>query len=177
MKKVLLMISIIFFLSQSYVQSCEKEGLNKLTDLNIFGYEMRTCKKGKWNGATQVFSQDGKLVIEGNYKDDHMDGIFKEYYEDGKLAAETNYINDKPSGFFKRYDKDGNRILEGKYTNGKLDKWSEYYKNGVIKSEMIFKDGKSFAKKIFDEQGKLIAELNQQKILEEARKRGKDIKN
>ena len=176
MRKILLIVLTLFFVHHNHVEACDKEGVNKLTDPNWLGYEMRTCKDGKWNGIAQVFFNDGKINIEGNYREDHLNGIFKTYYENGKLASEGNYVNDKPDGLSKNYDKEGNLILETIYIDGKIDKMKEYFKNSVVKSEYIFKDGKPLIKKEYDVKGNLIAELNKQQMLEERNNRIKNSK-
>ena len=45
--------------------------------------------------------------MEGNYKDDKREGLFKEYYENGDLKSKGNYKDDKGEGLFKRYYENG----------------------------------------------------------------------
>jgi antitoxin component YwqK of YwqJK toxin-antitoxin module len=44
-------------------------------------------KKGKLNGISREYNEDGSLKNEINYDDDHIDGVSKEYAADGSLYA------------------------------------------------------------------------------------------
>lgn len=47
------------------------------------------------------------LVLEKNYKDGKLDGIYKQYFDDGSLEIEGQYKEDKPAGIFYYYRQDG----------------------------------------------------------------------
>lgn len=110
----------------------------------------RQYRDGKRDGYSRIFYENGQMQFEGIYKagkylsgvefDDNgqpLKGTVKEYYPGGKLWSETNYAGGKPDGI--------NKV---------------YYENGVVKSEVKYKQGGLLVEKEFDQNGKMISEKN-----------------
>jgi antitoxin component YwqK of YwqJK toxin-antitoxin module len=77
-------------------------------------------------------------------------GVWKYFYENGKVKLEGEYKNGVEHGYFKEYTEDGNLVLTSKYIDGvlqedvselvKLDIKREYYSNGNVKIVASYKD-------------------------------------
>lgn len=86
-------------------------------------------------------------------RDGLKQGIWKEFYPTGTVKKETNYLNDKIDGYVKEYSITDNLIKSSKYINGveqtdvpelaKPEFKTELYKNGVVKREGAFINGKA----------------------------------
>ncbi len=73
------------------------------------------------------------------------------FYENGRIRLEGNYRDDKKNGYFKQYDRDGNLIIVEKYLDDllqenvaelvELDVRTDYYPSGKIKTVASYKDG------------------------------------
>jgi antitoxin component YwqK of YwqJK toxin-antitoxin module len=48
---------------------------------------------GKREGVQKYYHPNGKIMIEGDWKDGKENGVIKEYFEDGSLKAEKNYAD------------------------------------------------------------------------------------
>jgi antitoxin component YwqK of YwqJK toxin-antitoxin module len=80
-------------------------------------------------------------------------GSWKEFYPNLAIKKEMNYWNDKLDGYMKEYTQSGNLKKAAKYVNGveqvdapefqKPDLKTEYYKNGIVKSEGSYINGKA----------------------------------
>lgn len=110
----------------------------------------RQYKDGKRDGYSRIFYENGKIQFEGIYKagkyisgleydkdGQPLKGAVKEYYPGGKIWSETNYTDGKPDGMEKIY-----------------------YENGIVRSEVKYKQGALLVEKEFDQDGKLISEKN-----------------
>ncbi len=84
-------------------------------------------------GQAFYFFYNGRVYQEINYKDGTKHGIAKEYTEDGVLIEiiDYKYNNIARHESFNRYDKDGKK-------NGT---WKEFYLDGTLKIESIYKNG------------------------------------
>ena len=107
------------------------------------------------------------------YVDDKREGLSYYYYPNGLLYQVINYRNNKKHGTAKEYDKDGhvtsileffndylvdkqniNRVVDGK----KEGIWREYYDNGVVKSESVYRnDELNGYQKEYNQSGSLVA--------------------
>lgn len=77
-------------------------------------------------------------------------GKWKFFHENGRVRLEGNYRNDKENGYFKEYDENGNLITVSKYVNGELledvpelvelEVRTDYYPSGKVKSIASYKD-------------------------------------
>ena len=119
------------------------------------------------NGYYKEFTKDSTLLIEANYVNSELSGVWKRYYEDGvnewivhyedgykngtyqnfykngQLKLEGYIINDKKQGKERRYYENGNLEWEGVYKQDILDKlWIHYDENNNILEQIKFKKGK-----------------------------------
>ncbi|MBI4946415.1 MAG: toxin-antitoxin system YwqK family antitoxin [Bacteroidetes bacterium] len=77
-----------------------------------------------------------------NYKDERgwRQGIHDGF--SGSSLFERSYKNDTLNGYFREYNKEGITWTTGYFKNGKHDSlWLEFYPNGTIKSRKFYKDG------------------------------------
>ncbi|MCK9421111.1 MAG: hypothetical protein M0Q38_00760 [Bacteroidales bacterium] len=95
-------------------------------------------KQGRW----YLFYPDGIVQTEGVYKDDKKNGYFKEYAENGDLIKISKYIDD---------------IIQPEAQEiQKLDIRNEYYPNGKVKINAMFRNGiPEGVKRIYDSTGKV----------------------
>jgi len=93
-------------------------------------------KDGKPNGLMQHY-ENGKLIVEVDYKNENNDVLVKSFYENGNVHIEESFKDGKRNGLFKTYDEEGKVIIEGNHKNDMLDGIIKSYdKNGnVIKEE------------------------------------------
>ena len=96
-------------------------------------------------------------IAEIVYKDDFIDGAYKEYYQDGNPKEISMYSKGKKNGTENLFYPNGKRMSIGQYKNGIRDGlWKYFHNNGKRKSEGHYKNGvKSGKWKIFDENEKL----------------------
>jgi antitoxin component YwqK of YwqJK toxin-antitoxin module len=73
------------------------------TDLHDGTYlsKVENFKKGKADGLSQRFNEDGKLSSETSYKNGQLDGLTKKYDSDGKLWDESDYKDGVMVGYLK----------------------------------------------------------------------------
>ena len=140
-------------------------------------YEGEYLNECKWNGTFREY-KSGKLIFEGEYLygcilrgKKYIRGILefegeylfnkkwngKGYDEYGNIIYELHNGNGK----IKEYDDIYNiLIFEGEYLNGKRNgKGKEYYKNGNILFEGIYKKGKRWEGKGYDPKGNIKYEI------------------
>jgi len=60
----------------------------------------------------------GKSLLEANYVNGQLDGVYKTFYDDGKIQQESNYKNGKKHGKATYYNQEGKVTLEYNYNNG-----------------------------------------------------------
>jgi len=102
--------------------------------------EITQYSNGKTEGPYKLYHENGTIATEGQNIKDNAEGEWKYYFDDGKLQEKRNYINDLEDGIHEEYYESGQ--LSNSYPNkkGKI--------NG--ESDMLDKDGKVFARYIYD---------------------------
>ncbi len=91
---------------------------------------------------------NGQIAVTGRMVNDVKDGLWKWYYKNGVLKEETWYENGKQDGDlvsmdYKSYYDNGQIDATGRMVNGEKDGlWRWYYKNGVLKEETWYENGK-----------------------------------
>ncbi|MDY0103357.1 MAG: hypothetical protein RBS07_10485 [Lentimicrobium sp.] len=88
---------------------------------NINRTDRNGLKQGKW----KFFYVNGKVKIEGVYRDDKRNGYFKEYDEKGMLTEVSKYVNDVKQ--------------EAAPELVKLDIRTDYYPDGKVKTRASYK--------------------------------------
>lgn len=104
----------------------------------------RTDKNGLKQGRWKYFYDDGKVKLEGIYRDDKRNGYFKEYDEKGMLIDIAKYVNDE------RQEETPELV--------KLDVKTDYYPNGRPKTVASYKaDVPEGIRRDYDSTGKVIS--------------------
>jgi antitoxin component YwqK of YwqJK toxin-antitoxin module len=100
-------------------------------------------KAGERDGLTEQFYNDtGKLRVSANYKNGVLEGEFKAYYPNGNLQGEVNYVNGEMNGDFKEYHENKKIRLSGSYKNSLQEgEWKFYLEDGTLESIINYKDG------------------------------------
>src|ERR1051326_3561982 len=103
----------------------------------------QTDKDGKKQGHWIKKEENGKIIYEGNFKDNHPIGEFKYYYDDGQLKTVSVFSNDGKVCRSKHYFSGNILMAEGKYVNEKRDSiWKFYSARDTIFSIETYKNGK-----------------------------------
>lgn len=97
---------------------------------------------GKLNGKINIFSKEGKLLVDGIYKDDSRENKWKFFYQNGELKTVVSYLNGKRHGQTLIYDTGGTLVEELYFKDGyliDLDKSSDSLKekNKRIKDDIL----------------------------------------
>ncbi len=95
-------------------------------------------KQGRW----YIFWENGNIRQEGRYRDDRMEGYFKDYSENGDLLKISKYTNG---------------VLQPEAAEiTKLEVQNEYYPDGKIKVSSMFRNGISEGvKREYNTEGKI----------------------
>ena len=96
---------------------------------------------GDLNGKSiSYFPESGITAELIEYKDGKKDGLFLKYFPNGKLLSEGIFINDQLEGSFTVYYSDGSIELKGDYKAGrKIGNWSYYNEEGLQLTEDEYK--------------------------------------
>ena len=86
------------------------------------GQQQRVCfyKENTLNGTFREWYRSGKLKNEQEYKNGLLDGHFKSWREDGSLKQEARYVKGVKSGIFKTYYENGQLTRKDLYEEDKL---------------------------------------------------------
>lgn len=72
--------------------------------------------KGKMNGLTWIWQENGILLQEGCFKNDQMDGEWKDYYySSGRIRMKHHYINGKQVGKWIYFRQNGDTLKVEQY--------------------------------------------------------------
>ena len=99
---------------------------SNLAAVNFYSIKGVIESSGKMDGKNRIgtwlyYYPDGKtLMIEENYKNGVLDGIYKSYYKTGKITEILNYKAGKLDGSAKRFADNGILLDDLNYNNGKL---------------------------------------------------------
>jgi hypothetical protein len=72
------------------------------------------------DGINVVKWPDGKIKMQGNYKDGKRTGEWQSFYESGKLNSDEFYTNGQNDGKVDVYYENGQKMYEGENHDGKL---------------------------------------------------------
>jgi len=121
-------------------------------------FDVSNIKAPIENGIHTKYYKSGDLMSEIPYVNGKRHGQLKTYYKDGSNWIESFVVEGKQHGTRKVYYQNGNIERETKKDMGKMIWEKKYNKNGVIKDELVYKDGKISVLKTFDEKGNLTLE-------------------
>lgn len=89
-------------------------------------------ENGELNGIYKVFYVDGKLTQEANYKNGKFDGVAKKYSQKGVMVELLTYVDGVLNGPAEFYELDGELIMKGIYENDlKIGQW-QFYEDGKL---------------------------------------------
>ena len=111
-----------------------------------------TYLNGKKNGLSKVYFRNGAISEEKHYKNDLLDGTFKQLFEDKKgVRADGAYIADQFDGKCSWYYPNGVAAAQGFYEKGiKKGVWLYKLENGKIKEKEVWQNGKQLSQKEMD---------------------------
>jgi|GEM_PF-2433061 len=72
----------------------------------------------QFNFIQNVYFNNGGIWKQYTYKNDVLEGEFREFYENGNVKSEYRYSGGKLSGPYREYYEGGQLMEEGKYVNG-----------------------------------------------------------
>lgn len=134
------------FLIKITTEKREKDDYSSF-DESITAYSFQLIKRSSVYDAgngKKTFYFDGTDQIEVAYtlKNGKFEGEYKGYYQNGNLRIEGTYKNDLKNGLWKEFNEQGNLINEYSIINGELEgKFTTYHPEGKIKSSSIYKNG------------------------------------
>jgi len=131
-----------FFSSSNNIKNDSEDILNDNGYNKIYfeneSYQIGDKINGKPDGVWQVFSKDGLLIEESNFKDGELHGPGKKFFSDGILEMEYNYKFGKQHGEYRQFHPNGNLAIEANFKNGKEVGNPVIYDNeGNLKQENV----------------------------------------
>src|SRR5690606_6083048 len=98
-------------------------------------------KQGYWKKKDE---KTGKLLYEGEFKDDKPVGKFKYYYPNDSVKAIITFRSGGPASYARLYHPTGKRMAEGKYKAPEVKDsvWTYYDETGILLSRETFVNGK-----------------------------------
>lgn len=120
-----------------------------------------TDRNGKKQGVWRKF-ENGKLLYEGQFKDDVPYGTFKYYYENGKLKSVTEFVQGVHKAKTTIYYENGKKASEGAYIDQLKDGEWRYYSQAdtLVKIENYKMGNRDGLWKTFSPSGVLLEECN-----------------
>lgn len=121
------------------IHGTQAEGKGKILTNGKLHYEGGFHNNGREGFGTLYDTENGSRKYEGQWKNDLMDGIGKEFYDSGKLFYEGEYSQGVMNGTGKIYNEDGSLNFEGQMKQGRIDNGKVHNSDGTI-AEIV--DGK-----------------------------------
>ncbi len=128
--------------SEEKFKKGKKEGLSVWWHEN--GNKQMECnyKEDKLNGQFKRWYHNSNPEIISNYSDNSLEGPAKTFYMEGGLETEMNYKNNLLDGIYKQYWANGELKAEGNYSKGLYQgKWKYYDISGIKTGEAEFLNG------------------------------------
>jgi antitoxin component YwqK of YwqJK toxin-antitoxin module len=118
-------------------------------------------KNGKKQGVWKKY-ENGKLLYEGQFKDDVPYGTFKYYHTNGKLKSVTEFVQGVHKVTTTIYHENGHKASEGNYVDQQKDGEWRYYSNKdtLIKIENYQLGNRHGVWKTYSTSGVLLEESN-----------------
>lgn len=150
-----------------YIQE-QKDSIWNFYDDKGFLLSTENYKMGKKYGKSIVYFPEGKISEEKMFRNDTLDGPFKQYYSDGKTKGEGAYKKNEFTGKCTYYYPDGEIAATGVYDDKGRKKGVWLYKTaeGKIQSREVWENGRILSGKeleAYDKKMKEKSEANQGK--------------
>lgn len=151
----------------------------------------RLDAEGKRQGSWKVFYEDGRIHKEMFYRDNQLDGLYKEYnndgsialilkYEEGKIVEdEQDLLTQEELDIEREFDDEGNMIFQGSYKQGTPVGIHRFYndESEVINSIIYNEEGIKVSEGIVDETGSRTGNWKDFYITGELRATGNYVNN
>ena len=97
-------------------------------------------KKGELQLDKEIIYYENKTrKMEGTFKEEKREGIWKAWYDNGSLWSEGEYKGGKRNGIGIAYHPNGKKYIEGKYLDDiRIGKWTFYDTTGNIIKQVNF---------------------------------------
>lgn len=123
----------------------------------VFSQINQTDSKGLKQGLWQKKQTNGKLIYEGNFKDDKPVGEWKRFHPGGQIKALMTYKGD--TAFTQLFDEWHKKEAEGMYVNQKKEgTWIYFSKGRKIQEENFLGGVKNGVSRKFYETGEVLEE-------------------
>jgi len=100
------------------------------------------------HGTFTKWYENGRVMIQGTYRNGKKDGLWRECLRDGSPKMEGTYKNGVKEGLWTVFYPSGRKHFEGMYRNGVRDgEWIEYAGDGSIFTRIVYQNGKVVSKK------------------------------
>ncbi len=97
---------------------------------------------GKLDGMEKRWHKDGRVKSEIEYKNGQKNGLCRESYPNGNQQSVNHYIMGKKDGSSIEWYDNGQKKSEGAWKNGMDGKWTYWEKDGTVREEVTYKEGK-----------------------------------
>ncbi len=95
------------------------------------------------DGPYKRYYTNGKLEMEGAYKNGNRSGAFIDIFPSGTVQRKISYLDGMRHGPVEVYDETGTPIQKALYRNNQLvDSIKSFYSSGITKHETVFVKGK-----------------------------------
>ena len=116
--------------------------ISSIADVNYYSENGILMSEGQMNEKNRIgkwlyYYPEGKsLMVEENYINGLLDGVFKSYYKNGKITEILNYKSGLLHGNSKRYADNGTLLDDLNYKEGKRQGLAAFYN---LEGELILK--------------------------------------
>lgn len=105
----------------------------------VFAQTNQTDANGLRQGLWQKKQDNGRLIYEGNFKNDKPVGEWKRYHPGGQVKAIIEYKGD--TAYTQLFDVWRKKVAEGNYVNQQKEGVWKIYKNGQLTADEEYKLG------------------------------------
>jgi len=105
----------------------------------VFAQTNQTDANGLRQGLWQKKQDNGRLIYEGNFKNDKPVGEWKRYHPGGQVKAIIEYKGD--TAYTQLFDVWRKKVAEGNYVNQQKEGVWKIYKNGQLTADEEYKHG------------------------------------
>ena len=86
-----------------------------------------------------VYYENKQKKLDGEYKNQQRNGLWKAWYENGTIWSEGEYKDGKRNGIGISYHENGEKYIEGMYLDDiRVGEWIFYDTTGVLTKEVNF---------------------------------------
>ena len=121
-------------------------------------YQTTAFKNNKKDGIETTYYETGSIHKMVTYKNDIENGLYISYYENDTISMEGVYSEGKQIGAWYSYYINGAIEAIDLYEDGYITKITNYYPDGNLKSEYLYKNKLLKTIKTYDHQNKLLKE-------------------